>query len=290
MKLSVETFILREMFSDEEALRMIRKAGFDAYDYSFYWVNDGTDMLGTDYRQRATALRQLGDSLDITCNQAHAPFEIAYGDDFDLTNRNYLRLVRCMEFASILGAKNIIVHAIKDDLPEELDFFAYNHRFYESLIPWCEKFGICVCVENLFNWHESAIPVLCEPAEHQSFVRQLNSPWVRICVDVGHSAITGYKPEDVLAAMDPQLLAALHIHDNNGVLDQHLLPGEGILDWNAITRSLATNGYSGDFTFELTGYLRIKTPEQMAEAMLAAQEKGRKLINQINAYRQDVCL
>ena len=286
MKLSVETFILREMFSDEEALRMIRKAGFDAYDYSFYWGNDQTDMLGEDYLQRAMALRQLGESLNISCNQAHDPFEVSYGDKFDLDNRNYLRLVRCLEFASVLGANHVIVHAIKDNLPEGLDFIAYNRQFYESLIPWCEKFGICICVENLFNWQEKAIPVLCNPTEHQDFVRQLNSPWVKICVDVGHSAITGYKPEEVLAAMDPQLLAALHIHDNDGFRDQHLLPGQGCMDWNAITAALGNIGYLGDFTFELTGYWRSKQPEQMAAALLTAQQEGRKLINQIDAYRQ----
>jgi len=286
MKLSVETYILREMFSDSAALRMIREAGFDAFDYSFYWVGDETDMLGADYRQRATELRQLADSIGLACNQAHAPFEMAYGDDFALTNTNYLRLVRCLEFASVLGAEQIIVHAIKDDLPEDLDFCDYNRRFYQSLIPWCEKFSIRVCVENLFNWEEKALPVLCDPTEHQDFVRQLNSHWLKICIDVGHSAITGYKPEEVLAAMDPQLLVALHIHDNDGFLDQHLLPGEGILDWNAITHALGTNGYTGDFTFELTGYLRTKTPAQMSTALAAAHQAGRELLARIICAEQ----
>lgn len=288
MKLSVETYILRELFSDETALHLIREAGFDAFDYSFYWVGDETDMLGEDYLLRAAVLRRLADSLGISCNQAHAPFEIGFGDAFDMTNGSYLRLVRCLEFASILGAKHIIVHAIKDDLPAGLDFMDYNRRFYESLIPWCEKFSVRVCVENLFNWEERAIPVLCDPLAHQSFVRQLGSPWVKVCVDVGHSAITGYKPETVLAAMDPRLLAALHIHDNDGFLDQHLLPGEGILDWDAITKALGSIGYGGDFTFELTGYLRSKTPEQMPAALAAAHQKGRALIEKINHTGREV--
>ena len=104
MRLSVETYILREMFSDESALRMIREAGFDAFDYSFYWVSDGTDMLRQDFLQRASLLRRLADDLGLFCNQAHAPFEMEYGDAFDLTNTNYLRLVRCLEFAAVLGA------------------------------------------------------------------------------------------------------------------------------------------------------------------------------------------
>lgn len=288
MRLSVETYILREMFSDESALRMIREAGFDAFDYSFYWVSDGTDMLRQDFLQRASLLRRLADDLGLFCNQAHAPFEMEYGDAFDLTNTNYLRLVRCLEFAAVLGAEQVIVHAIKDDLPEDVDFFSYNRRFYDSLIPWCERFSIRVCVENLFNWEDRAIPVLCDPMEHQAFVRELESPWIGICIDVGHSAITGYKPQDVLSVMDPQRLWALHIHDNDGILDQHLLPGEGILDWDAVTHALGSIGYRGDFTFELTGYLRTKAPEQMAAALAAAHHRGRELISQIHRSRQEV--
>lgn len=37
MQLSMETVVLRNKFGDETAIRMLKEAGFDGIDYSFYW-------------------------------------------------------------------------------------------------------------------------------------------------------------------------------------------------------------------------------------------------------------
>ena len=122
MKLSVETYIFRERFDDQTAIQMIKDAGFDAFDYSMYWMSDGKDMLGEDYRERALKLRSLADKIGISCNQAHAPCDFRYCDELNEANMAYCRLVRSIEIASILGAKNIIVHAIKEELPDDVSF------------------------------------------------------------------------------------------------------------------------------------------------------------------------
>ena len=78
MRLSVETGTLRRKFDDETAIRMISEAGFDAFDYSFFWTwGTSDDMLGDDYLEKAHKLRKLADELGIECNQAHAPMEYA---------------------------------------------------------------------------------------------------------------------------------------------------------------------------------------------------------------------
>ena len=41
---------------------MIKDAGFDAFDYSFYRaIPDGKDILGDDYKECATRLRKIAD-------------------------------------------------------------------------------------------------------------------------------------------------------------------------------------------------------------------------------------
>ena len=279
MKLSVETYIFRERFDDQTAIQMIKDAGFDAFDYSLYWMSDGKDMLGDDYRERALKLRSLADKIGISCNQAHAPFDFRYCDELNESNMAYCRLVRSIEIASILGAKNIIVHAIKEELPDDVSFEEYNRIFYRSFIPYCEKFNIHISIENIFNWSEDkGIPVLCDPKEHNAFVENLNSSWFNVCVDVGHSAITGYLPQDVLSNIKPNLLKALHIQDNDFHYDQHLLPFEGNINWDAVMTALKQNNYDGDFTFELTGYLRRQETEKLMIALKDAEDVGRKLI------------
>lgn len=184
MKLSIETYIMRKRFDDKKALEMIKKAGFDCYDYSMYFLaDDDKDMLRDDYYERAVALRRISDELGIECNQAHAPFEIGVTNEFDISDGSYLRLVRSLEVASILGAENVIVHAIKDHLPDGTDFYDLNRKFYSSLAPYCEKFNICVSVENLFNCRgEKMFPVLGNPQEHMDFVNSLHSQRFILCI------------------------------------------------------------------------------------------------------------
>lgn len=292
MKLSIETYVMRERFDDKTSIEMIKKAGFDCYDYSFYWTRKENDMLGDDYLERAGKLREKSDTLGIACNQAHAPFEITVNDAFDLSNTAYLRIVRSMEFASVLGAKNIIVHAIKNDLPQGVDFYELNREFYLSLEPYCEKFNICISVENLFHWDKKALPVLSDPQEHRDFVKSLNTSvhlpedsyphadMYNICIDVGHSAITGYKPEDVISALDNNVLKALHIHDNDFFSDKHLLPYTDSLNWKEIMTALSGIRYKGELTFELTGYLRRLPDSLLAAGLDFADKVGRKLISE----------
>ena len=45
-------------------------------------------------------------------------------------------------------------------------------------------------------------------------------------------------------------LAVLHVSDNHGEKDDHLLPREGIIDWERFTRFLASLTYGGDMLLE----------------------------------------
>lgn len=277
MKISMETCILRDRFDDAAAVKMIKQAGFDCYDYSMYWAQGEKDMLGDDYSERAKKLRKIADDLDITCNQAHAPFDLLYNDAFDLENERYLRVVRSLEVASILGAKTVVIHVLKNNIPEDMDFYDLNREFLWSLLPYCKKFGIHISVENLFNWNEKALPILEDPTEHMSFVKSLNSEYFNICIDVGHSAITGYKPEEVIEAMNGDILCALHIHDNDQYSDGHMLPFTGSLDWEKIKAALKKIDYKGELTMELTGYQRKLPSELLQSAVTYAAAVARYL-------------
>lgn len=115
-----------------------------------YRDNEKEEVLGDMYKEYAEKLRIHIDKIGIECNQAHAPFSLSYGCIFDVTEPKYLWLIHSLESAAILGAENIIVHSIS--VPKGVDFEEYNINFYKSLIPYCEKFGIHIAVENLFAW------------------------------------------------------------------------------------------------------------------------------------------
>lgn len=282
MKLSVETYVMRERFDDKTAVKMIKEAGFDCFDYSMYWAKGEKNMLGEDYIERARDLRAYADGLGIECNQAHAPFDVRHTDKFDISNEKYLELVRSLEFASIMGAKTVVVHAIKDGVPDSIDMKKLNREFYLSLVPYCEKFGIDISVENLFEYKDGVFkPVFAQPDEHIEFVKSLNSDRFNVCLDIGHSALTGVKPQDAVSGMDKNILKALHIHDNDFTGDRHLMPYLGKFEWDEICGALKSIGYDGELTFEIFGTLNKIPNEALFDALCFARKIGEVLIGKI---------
>lgn len=283
MKLSVELYTLAQRFGDFKAVEIAKKAGFDAIDYSYYYDKECDDVLGDGYKEYAQKLREHLDEVGILCNQAHAPFTFKYGMEKNISEQKYLWMVHALESASILGAESIVVHSIT--VPEGVNFEEYNIEYYKSFIPYCEKFGIHIAVENLFardTKRKRLTGKLGSPAELNSIVEKINSPWIVACVDIGHAALTGYEPEAFIKGMNPNILKALHVQDNDYIDDRHILPYTGELNWEAIMSSLKKADYTGDLTFEIIKYLDRFPDELFSEALKFSALVGKHLISIYN--------
>jgi len=266
VKISMETYALREKLGDEKAIELIAQAGFDCIDYSFYWRSDDSNLMGGDDRAYARRIRQVLDDCGVTCNQAHAPFRMNYNEPFHSSNPHFAEIVRSVEAAAIMGARQIIVHALPIPLDEnQADFEPINLRFYHELEPLCREFGIWIAVENLFQYdprRRSFRGVLGTPQELCSLIEKLDSPCFTACIDVGHAALTGTEPEDFIRGMKPGMLQALHIQDTDYLDDRHALPFTGDLKWNSIMSALKDTDYQGELTLEIFHYLK-RIPEKL---------------------------
>ena len=283
MNLSLESYGLMLKFGAFEGLSLIKQAGFDCVDMSYYWQPEGSELIGEDYREFAIQLRAHLDELGLICNQAHAPFDFKYGEKQDSSNPNYLAITRAIESASILGAKTIVVHSISLKKESKICFDReYNIAYYKSFQPLCEKFNISIAVENLCFFDDKRKCYkgkLGTASELSDFVRELDSPCFVACVDVGHAAMSGNEPEQFLADMDAKLLKALHIQDGNYREDCHTIPYLGAFDWNGIMKTLKKIGYQGELTLEIVKYLKNIPEEATLDALRLAEKIGRHLIS-----------
>ncbi len=282
---SVETYSVRKKVGDERGLELIRAAGFEGVDYSFYWLDADHPMRGDGYLSYAQDLRKKMDRLGLVCHQAHAPFDMAFGDAFDESDHHFRGIVRSMEAASVLGAKRIVVHAVK--IPEEhggVNLIDYNVEFYRGLAPYCQKFGIKVAVENLFTTDRRCQcyrGVVGTPEEQCMLIRKIGSPHFCACVDIGHAALTGTEPAIFLRRMDPTLLECLHIQDIDYMKDRHFLPFGGTLDWDGILSALRDARYTGDVSFEIYGFLEPVPAELLPAALSYAASVGEYLAKRL---------
>jgi len=97
---------------------------------------------------------------------------------------------------------------------------------------------------------ESPLPHLIggHPDEFAAILSRL-SPDVGVCLDTGHTALCGYWQRFV--EVSRTRLIHVHAHDNHGYVDDHLPPGDGVINWGDIRRSLESAEYGGWIMIEL---------------------------------------
>ena len=294
MILSTTTNPITKYFTPKECVRIIKEAGFDAYDITVASLINHKDNECDDEASLKNAydLRSYADSLNIPCNQTHAPASTSYGES-EQDEKIFHEVVLSMQISAILGAEIIVVHPNQHlkyaDNAEEL--FNLNMTFYNKLIPYCEKFDIKIAVENMWQYDSSKKVIVhstCSQVdEFKRYIDTLNSKWITACVDIGHIALVNDNVCEFLKDMGKERICALHVHDNMLKEDNHTLPFNGKLDFNSIAKTLGEIGYGGDFTFEAYGFFKDKPLELIPEAYKYANKVGRYLIKKIhNAKKQ----
>ncbi|MBQ3126081.1 MAG: sugar phosphate isomerase/epimerase, partial [Clostridia bacterium] len=221
-------------------------------------------------------IRALANDRGVTFNQAHAPFVFKWGDQEVWDKIAQPRVLRSVEIAALAGAHTIIVHPIHH-LPyvgHEEEMHEMNVKYYQDFIPLCQKYGIKVAVENM--WQRDPIrkyiidDVGSRGTSLARLVDELNAiapDCFTACLDVGHSVLVGEETQDAIRALGGDRLGALHVHDNDYIGDQHTLPGLGRMNWPEISAALKEIGYKGEFTYEADAFLRNFTNDVLPIAV-----------------------
>lgn len=183
------------------------------------------------------------------CNEAgvpidsiHGVFGVAYdpSQPDEQARRQTLDTYRREgELALGLGGPMVVVHPSpmvdgkrKPTPAERAERVAPLQRSMEELARIGEQQGIVYLIENL----PGTFWIGDSPADLAGWIRQIDSPHVRMCFDTGHALISGTLDQLPDVA---DTIGYLHLHDNDGFKDNHLMPGDGAIDWPALGRALA---------------------------------------------------
>ena len=241
-----------------EAIKAAKKAGFDYLDMSFfaYCRNDG-EMAKENWRDWICQVKECADQNGIRFRQTHGNFVLglqwddpAFPEGKDLLALN----TRCAEASKILGAEWMVVHPM--NLPRQPVYNrgvnkAANLAYLAPVIEKAKEVGIGIAVENMVDFSRN-MRRYCggDPEELLDLVDTINDPAVGICLDTGHACLTSiHVPSYIRLAGDR--LKALHINDNRQKGDEHLLPFDGLVDWQGVAQALRDIGYDHDYSFEV---------------------------------------
>lgn len=276
-----------------EALAYIRRCGFDAIDYHFegvYTANQIRNGVTSPVFDKPldalleyyAPLKQAIDTQGIVISQSHG-----ISPQYLTTNRElstYLRDVirKSLEVCRFLGCPSMVLHPLRVfDLTENL-------RLFRELTPAALQAGVTVCLENMFIGNEPFYdtPTACQIIDRLN--DEAGAPVFGACYDVGHANLSGRDLYRDICTLGDRLVC-LHIHDNDGIHDQHLIPytqkvpkeSRPCTDWDGVWKGLAEIGYTGPINFEIHPALRIAPPELTEDLLKLAASIGRYIQTRI---------
>ena len=138
------------------------------------------------------------------------------------------------------GAHNISVE----------ETFERNKAFFAPVLQRAEKYGVNILVENFnkicldnYFWIDNARDLL-------ALIKYVDHPLFHAVWDTGHANLQEMPQHEELHLLGSEV-KALHIQDNGGEWDQHLMPFTGTMNMDSVMQGLLNIGYNGYFTFEV---------------------------------------
>ena len=248
MKLADTTEEFLQYYNDDtEKVKAICEQGFKNIDMNFYAEHKpGALYQGDDWEVKVDKLKALGKQLGINYVQAHLPGGNPLAEEgFEkLLSSN----IRCIDICGKLGIKNAVIHAGWQQGIDKQEFYKKNKDFIKLLIPSLEANGVNLCVENSCKANLGKFFYFFDGRELREFLNYVDHPLVTACWDTGHANIEGHQYDDIIALGDK--LTALHINDNHGQKDEHMMPYMGTLNIDEVMTALSEIGFKGYFTFE----------------------------------------
>ena len=129
---------------------------------------------------------------------------------------------RALEAADSIPFRNLVVHLGERSDGWSLRTIEYAITALEHLGAFARPLGVRLLVENLMS--EPTTP------EHlMEILRTGHMDQVGACLDLGHAHVTVGIAEAI--GTFGSRIASVHVHDNRGVKDEHLWPGDGTIAW-----------------------------------------------------------
>ena len=212
-------------YNFEECLDLARERGLgieiqtfafpDALDNHPEWFNVYEERL----RDFAGPLSMHGAFMDMT-SASLDPKIVAVARDRYLYN---------IDLAARLNAKVIVFHANyltnMRNAPFRRGWTDRQVQFWGRMAEMAGALDIRLAIENMWEY---------DPALIGDVLRQVNSPWLITCLDVGHVHLFSEVPfKNWLTDLD-SFIQYSHLNNNGGRVDEHRGFDDGVLDYGSI--------------------------------------------------------
>ena len=170
-----------------------------------------------------------------------------YKNDLKLCRENGIDLV-CMHLTS------------KSEAPEPNEI---GLKRFQEIADYAQELGIKIAFENT------------KIKGYQEYIlKNIKNDNVGICLDSGH--LHAHFKDELNFDLFKDKIFCVHLHDNHGEKDEHLIPFEGTIDWNWLMDKLIECNYKGPVTMELV-YQNHYIEQDMTEFYKRGYQAGQCL-------------
>jgi sugar phosphate isomerase/epimerase len=272
-----------------ELSRAIAAAGFSHISLSHDVLHSGYNFPG-----KLQPLRELWDELGLRLDYVHVP--LAYYLDLSSLDpqvrRASLEINKlAIRAAGLLGGRGVAVHGMNGDLGPGETVAQRVRTGLESLrelLEYAGGHGVVLGLENL------PLDLDCGRVSHELLRASAELDGLGVCLDSCHATIKNPEARALVGELAPRVVLT-HFSDTQGGDDSHLIPGQGVADFDCITRELGRAGFSGVVDLECSLWmLRNRTRKgcphpgdpplvELGEYLAQAQAAAQRIAQQINA-------
>lgn len=244
-----------------EQIKILHKIG-----YGYVSLGMNAEHSGILHRERLSNLKSKLNRYNMKVDTIHVSC-LLVDDDWEEI------MVKTMESAYCLGCTVLVQHCTEFDFPE--DEFQIKYKIVKEraalLEKLCAKYKMQVALENVMPYHQTKIV--------EYILRDNPSDWIGFCYDSSHDQIDGPRDYQLLERWKHRLLT-VHLSDRIKEFEDHVIPGEGFIDFSSILNIIDLKKVKFPLLFEVeTAHSQIKDPYMLAKRVY---EIGRKWLEHVN--------
>ena len=177
-------------------------------------------------------VERLGE-LQLPCT-IHGPFIDLSPGGFDskVVTATRERFLQALKLAKVFRPRVVVFHSGYDRWKYALNMSMWlenSRRFWEPLVEEAKRIDTYIAVENIFETSPIGLKMLMDA---------IDSPRFGCCFDIGHWNLFGTVDLNEWLSLLGDRIFSFHLHDNRGSFDDHLVPGDGLIDFVSFKKNV----------------------------------------------------
>jgi len=247
-------------YPHEERIKLIKDAGFQSV---MTWWGEGSKEGNEVSETKPEIIRKYGLKIE-NAHFSFADINSIWEDTLDgqeILKRYFLYIDDCKKFE----IPTAVMHITSGEITPPYGQLGLSR--FKHLVERAEKNGITIALENVRKF------------EYLDYLfSNIESDRLKFCYDCGHENC--FTPGVDYLSKYGDKLTALHLHDNDGTGDQHMLPFSGTVQWEKVINKIKELNYNGALSLEVDAQYSSVINKYTAENfLLEAKNRACKLMN-----------